>query len=273
MSRSESEREQFLVIAAIFKAENLYLREWLEFHLLVGVDHFYLYDNDGGEEAAALLKPYEEGGFVTRHPWTHVDGTKHDRPTPLKQRNKNHMAFGHCAENYRDRFEWVMKIDIDEFLVPSDGAESLVPALQRYTGRPVKGIRLPRFNFGDSGHRTRPEGLVCESYLRREEVFSDHKDLGNGRFLDSNRRCNSAHSWSHRTFKRGRIVRERDVDGLRVHHYYTKSLEEYLVRQNMSLGRGQSEEDFKDRNRGANAIGDATMLRFAPELKRRLAQP
>ncbi|VFM99178.1 MAG: Glycosyltransferase family 92 [Candidatus Kentron sp. G] len=34
----------FLVFATNFKDENTYLREWLEYHLLVGVEHFYLYD-------------------------------------------------------------------------------------------------------------------------------------------------------------------------------------------------------------------------------------
>ena len=31
-----------LAIAAIFKHENAYLREWIEFHRLVGFDHFFL---------------------------------------------------------------------------------------------------------------------------------------------------------------------------------------------------------------------------------------
>ena len=34
-----------LAIAAIMKNEGLYLKEWLDFHILVGVDKFYLYDN------------------------------------------------------------------------------------------------------------------------------------------------------------------------------------------------------------------------------------
>ena len=42
-----------LAIAAIFKHENDYLQEWIEFHRLVGFDHFFLYDNDGSEETRA----------------------------------------------------------------------------------------------------------------------------------------------------------------------------------------------------------------------------
>ena len=32
-------------ICAIFKNEAKYLREWIEFHKIVGVEHFYLYNN------------------------------------------------------------------------------------------------------------------------------------------------------------------------------------------------------------------------------------
>ncbi|MBR2734192.1 MAG: glycosyltransferase family 2 protein, partial [Selenomonadaceae bacterium] len=35
-----------LAIAAILKNEGHYIKEWLDYHLLAGVDHFYLYDND-----------------------------------------------------------------------------------------------------------------------------------------------------------------------------------------------------------------------------------
>ncbi len=260
-----------LVIAAIFRRENPYLREWLEFHRLVGVDHFYLYDDDGGAETRALLKPYVESGLVTLHPWTHLDGTRHDRKTRFHGRDKNHMAFGHAAKNYRHRFDWIMKIDLDEFLVPLKG-ESIPALLEQYDRRRIKGIRIPRINFGDCGHRTKPEGLVIESYTRREAEPSDHKDLGNNAFLHSNSFTNNAHSWGYWWFKRGRVVREREVHDMRVHHYYTKSFEEYLKRQNTPGTRPISEEGFRAKNAGRNDVLDERLLRFVPEVRRRLAR-
>ena len=32
-------------ICAIFKDEARFLREWLEYHRLIGIEHFYLYNN------------------------------------------------------------------------------------------------------------------------------------------------------------------------------------------------------------------------------------
>ena len=77
-----------LAIAAIFKNETPYLEEWLEYHLLVGFDHFYLYDNDGSNEVRELLAPYFRAGIVSHHPFTWINGTRHDRPTPFGGRER-----------------------------------------------------------------------------------------------------------------------------------------------------------------------------------------
>ena len=258
-----------LVVAAIFKNENAYLREWIEFHLLIGVDHFFLYDNDGGDEARTLLAPYESAGLVTRHDWTHLDGTRHDRPTRLGGRDKNHMAFGHAARHHRDGCRWMLKIDIDEFLVPLDG-DAIPPLLERYDRGRVKGVQVPRVNFGHSGHRQRPEGLVIESYLEREAEISDHKDIANTRFLSDNDRMNSAHRWGYRLSALARMVRPSAVAGMRIHHYYTKSLEESMQRQNMMRTRPTSEAEWEKQTAHLNEVHDDTMLRFAAALETRL---
>ena len=101
-----------LAIAAIFKHENPYLEEWIEYHLLVGCDHLYLYDNDGSDEVRELLAPYFRAGVVSHHPFTWINVTRHDRPTHFGGRDKNHVAFGHAARHYRREFDWIMKIDI-----------------------------------------------------------------------------------------------------------------------------------------------------------------
>jgi hypothetical protein len=259
---------RYLAVAAIFRAENDYLREWLEYHLLAGVDHFFLYDNDGGEEAATLLAPYEAAGLVTLHPWTMYDGTRHDRPTPFGGRNKNHMAYAHAARHYGRSVTWLMKLDIDEFLVSDDG--SLPDALSSYDPARLRGLRLSRYNFGDCGHRHRPTGLVIESYTMREGEPSNYKELASGRWLSANRFCNSAHRWHYRLWPWRSLLAEGEVTGLRINHYYTKSLDEYLQRQNTSRGRVLTEERFLERNRLSNAVADGAILRYLDALKARL---
>ena len=33
-------------ICAMYKNEAKYILEWIEYHLMIGVDHFYLYNNN-----------------------------------------------------------------------------------------------------------------------------------------------------------------------------------------------------------------------------------
>ena len=39
-----------LSVVAIMKNEGAYLKEWLDFHILVGVEKFYLYDNESNDD-------------------------------------------------------------------------------------------------------------------------------------------------------------------------------------------------------------------------------
>lgn len=47
-------KHDYLSIGAIFKDEAPYLAEWIEFHRLVGVEHFFLYDNLSTDEKSML---------------------------------------------------------------------------------------------------------------------------------------------------------------------------------------------------------------------------
>ena len=53
-----------LAVVAILKDEGHYLKEWLDYHLLAGVEHFYLYDNDSSDNQAEVARPYVEAGLV-----------------------------------------------------------------------------------------------------------------------------------------------------------------------------------------------------------------
>ena len=45
-----------LAVVAIFKDEAPYLREWLDYHLLAGVEYFYLYNNGLSDGHADYLR-------------------------------------------------------------------------------------------------------------------------------------------------------------------------------------------------------------------------
>ena len=49
-----------LAVVAIMKNAGPYIKEWLDYHLLAGVEHFFIYDNDSLDNMKEVLQPYIE---------------------------------------------------------------------------------------------------------------------------------------------------------------------------------------------------------------------
>jgi Glycosyltransferase family 92 len=207
----------YLSACAIYRDEASYLQEWIEFHRLVGIEHFFLYDNGSVDEHRTVLAPYEREGIVTLHDWPRFPGQK--------------PAYRHCFEHYADRSRWVAVLDLDEFLFSPTG-EPVAEVLRDFEDWP--GVVVNRATYGTSGHRTRPPGLVVESYVRR---MSEEHPQSVKSIIDPSRarRVENPHAFA---YDRGLAVDEhkREVEGwftedftferLRVNHYWTKSEEE-----------------------------------------------
>lgn len=103
-SSSKRKKKYGLVFCAIFKNESLSLREWLEYHLLMGVDHFYLYNNFSDDNYLSILEPYIISGKVTLTEW------------PVEKGQIS--AYVHFLTNYKDESEWLAFIDLDEYICP-----------------------------------------------------------------------------------------------------------------------------------------------------------
>lgn len=137
-----------VAVCTIFRDEAPYLREWIEFHKIVGVDHFYLYNNFSRDAYREVLKPYVEAGLVTLVDW------------PVEQ---GQMAcYEDCIQKYAGETRWLGFIDIDEFVVPN-ATETIYEFLKGFENRPAVLIywRL----FGTSGRLSRDlGGLVAEDF-------------------------------------------------------------------------------------------------------------
>lgn len=91
-------------ICAIFKNEALYLKEWIEFHRIVGIEHFYMYNNNSEDNFREILATYIEEGIVTLVEW---------------EKNQAQMeAYYNCISRFSSETKWLGFIDIDEFIIP-----------------------------------------------------------------------------------------------------------------------------------------------------------
>lgn len=93
-----------LSIVAILKDEAPYLKEWLDYHLAAGVDHFYLYDNESSDETREILKPYIEARQVDAF---YVPGEVAQMP-----------VYNDAVRKFRFATRYMAFLDCDEFIFP-----------------------------------------------------------------------------------------------------------------------------------------------------------
>ncbi len=111
------------LLCAIAKKENHYIAEWVEHHLKLGFTHIVIYDNNDYEDERVedVLQPYIEDEKVTVISWIGQKGQltwgTPDRPFKSTQIE----AYNHCYYTQCKGFDWVMFLDIDEFLEIENG--------------------------------------------------------------------------------------------------------------------------------------------------------
>lgn len=88
-----------VAIIAIAKNENLYINEWINYHLNLGFDNIIICDNDD----ELILPQIIKDDRVIVEDYTNVIGVQ-----PI--------AYSEMFVKYRNNYDWILFIDIDEFL-------------------------------------------------------------------------------------------------------------------------------------------------------------
>ncbi len=149
----------YLSLCLICKDENDYLPEWLDYHILMGVDRFYIYDNESRVSLRETLKDYIERGWVVVS----------DIPGKAMQL----YAYDHCLQTFGANTFWLGFIDTDEFLVPKTG-QGLKELLKDYEA--YGGLAISSLFFGSNRHTTRPSvGQIAAYTWRTHATFKDNE--------------------------------------------------------------------------------------------------
>lgn len=278
-----------LAICALIRDEAPYMAEWLEFHRLVGVSRFVLYDDHSTDGTRNVILEHDRGDITLYHHGPAWDSPEYDGismpmgwHTYLQAR-----AFAHYDQHHGPETFWCAYIDPDEYLF-HESIDWLPTALEPFEDE--CGLVVNWLIFGSNGHQTHPPGLTIENYTRRAipgepEPWGRHVKP----IVHTTRRRRWGPNGSHcPVFDDGcwpvdQLHRPNPWSmtpcaptslAFRLHHYYHRSQEEAaakLVRgyHNIPVGYpGQERLTAHDRNE----VEDTTALRFVPRLKEALCQ-
>ena len=219
-----------LAVVCVAKNEGPYLKEWIEYHKLVGVERFYFYDNESDDNTKELLAPYIKDGTVVYHFLPNH---------PITKQLQIIEAYNDAIFKYRDRSRWMAIIDIDEFIVPVE--KNTIPEfLADYEQYPAVAINW--LCFDSSGHEKKPSehgGMLTANYTRVRKYHNVYKDRVAKSIVNPKLVLNyiSEHDGIYyrnreavtENFEgtRGQTTKFHSSSKIRINHYLTKSREEY----------------------------------------------
>lgn len=260
--------EHFLSIVVTIKNEAMYIKEWLDYHIIIGVDHFYIYDNGSMDNLLEVLEPYIHKGIVTYIEWKGV--------------NQQLAIYEHALNNCQKSTTWMAILDADEFIV-SVTNHSIIEFLKDLD-KDVAQVMLGWMVFGSSGKRRYEKGLVLDRFRLHalDSWMADSKPIVKpSRFLNV--------ATPHWVDVFGKTVNENnemlvgypriDISSalpmpkfkFRINHYYSKSWEEFESKRNRGfadcngIGRARKNSDFEEHDQ--NMVSDNLVDNIVRKLK------
>ena len=263
-----------LSICAIFRDEAPYLKEWIEFHRLVGVEHFWLYNNNSQDEYLSILEPYVNDGTVSMLDWP----TDPDDNETLFQME----AFNHCVSKVRYCTKWLAVIGIDEFIVPVKN-NSITEILAPFEQIPnVGGIKVHPQYFGTSNLWLIPDNKTLIESLTQKALW-DHPANQKTKTICRPERVQKF--WSNNAAyyppfvavtQNGKTGSQQpiQIEPLRIHHYWTRHEKYFFGTKIPRKEKGEQREySFEEIHRIIDDFDrtyDPTILRYVPALRKKM---
>jgi hypothetical protein len=211
----------FLSLCCIIKNED-YLEEFLIFYMILGVEHFFLYDN---ESTIPLKKRLHQSIFKEKC-------TIIDFPGKCKQLD----AYEDCLKKTKLLSTWLIIVDADEYIFPKK-CFNLREFLRDYKNYQAIGINW--IMFGSNNHIEKQQGFLTGKYTKCGN-FNVHiktitkplytismdgvhsvKTINSNKFVDPGKNIIS-----------GSFNKNDNTHIIQINHYWGKSLEDYKIKIN-----------------------------------------
>ena len=262
-----------LAMCAIFRDEARFLKEWIEYYLMLGVEHFYLLNHMSKDNPEAVLQPYIERGLVT---------LTYEMRAP--QAGQSHIPYQiefykRTNEQVENTVEWLACFDIDEYLVPLQD-DNIVQLLERYPD--YAAVSFNWVVFGTGGVQGVPgDKLMIETLNKRSHrMHGAFKTIRRPRCMADTR---SAHRpflqvgfmWCHEDKKLlcwndKNCTPPQRPQVAHINHYYLKDRDFIATKKTRVHCGKKSKEEWDKIDAEYSAVEDTTIHRFVPELRRRM---
>jgi hypothetical protein len=231
-----------VALVCIAKNEDNYINEWVDYHLKLGFDTIFIYEND-----------WNSGVINNDVVKIKVGGPKQQIP-----------SYNSFVQNYKNEYDWAAFLDVDEFLVLKKH-NNIKEFLFNYINEDAIGINW--VFFGDNGITNEEEYSVLNRFTKRQKTPDEHiKSIVNlkkvnvmyvhnhtGRCVDTNlkRIDNTPFNLNG------------PIDVAQINHYFVKTKNEFIKKINRGRADTGTYRDFSDFDKhNINEIEDLSALIF-----------
>lgn len=153
------------------------LRDWIEWHLMLGVQHFVLYDNGSKDQAPHLgvLQPYVESGEVTLINWPYKD-------TGIGNNKIQRVAMNHAIYLFSKTSSWIGFFDVDEFFFPArllencfEGGKLQYPLIENILRNHSGAVSVSMRTMVHPEHCSDYPSLLAEAHVQNRLADCSHK--------------------------------------------------------------------------------------------------
>lgn len=250
--------------AMIFRDDGPYLKEWIEYHRLIGVEHFYLYNHLSQDNCKEILQPYIETGVVELIEWPYEF-------SDLGEWTEVQLtAYEEAIKRAKGEVKWLAIIDSDEFLLPVH-SDDLRQFLKTFENKTIGSVSAKWCMFGTSYVKKIPEDQLMIEALTMNKGFTT---LGKTICRPERvQKVGNAHYVKLKASFKNQGLNPHSQ--LRINHYWSRDeyyLENHKIPTREKWGTpAETTRYMAESFNQVNAYG-ATILRFVPLLKE-LLQP
>ncbi len=253
------EPNYYLSVLAIVKNEALYFKEWLDYYIKMGVEHFFIYDNESTDNTFNILKPYIEQGYIS---YTFWEGEK-----------QQEIVYNDALKKYKNSSRWLAIVDLDEFICPKEQV-LISDFLKNYEDYP--GLVINCVMFDSNGFENKPDGGVLENYTRVKLSNRNQTRTIASQYLKSivnPLKVERLRVHCHAYFDSDSAIDSNynkiigpyhpngPIDKIQINHYRTKSKEECMIKMRRGVANGVDKTFKEDEYNFIQACHDYTILK------------
>ena len=257
----------YLALSAFFRDEARFLKEWIEFYKMMGVEHFYLYNNSSKDNYLEILDPYIKEGIVE------LSDVVMDSKEMQEWNSIQMKGYSDVVDKTKDIVEWMIFVDSDEFTFPVKES-NLISVLKKYEDYAALSFSYRDFGTGNV-KRIENNNLLTEKIIYGSEVDEKLvssivkpryvKYFSNPHFPVLEKEYSQVNE--NKEYFYGPYAPYTSMDIIRANHYWGRDLEFFNVHKLSRAHLKSDREKWIKENIKRSSVYDDSILGFVPELR------